>query len=580
MHRLIIFGVDGGTLEIVRPLAAKGLLPNFARVMERGVADELDSTFPPMTFPAFTTFMTGKNPGGHGVFDFFERVPGRYGVRFVNANSRRSRTLWRMLSQAGRRVAVIGFPVTYPPEPINGLMISGFDAPGIGAKADRTCFYPTGFYDELRREVGEYVITPTVDMLRAEDHPGEGVAAILETIERKVRTALYAQARERWDCFAFMLIESDFAGHRYWKYYDPGSPQFRADAPAQLRDGLPKIYGAIDQALGRVMAADPEAGVLIFSDHGFGGASSKTVFLNRYLEQQGLLKFAADPHGSGSLGARARLGGRLAVSRLKDIGLHYLPETLRTPLLRSMKIGNQIESRIRFGGIDWRGTIAYSDESPYFPALWINLAGRESAGIVAAGRYEESCARVAEALRNWRDPETGQPLVRRVYRREEIYRGEQVGRAPDLLIDWNLDGGYSYLSGRSLEDHSGRSLRRLAPHEFNSHEMATRGGSHRPNGMLMAVGGPFASRGAVQGASLSDLAPTILFYQGLGIPQEMEGRVLSELFNPEFLGAHAPERVHGADAQPAAAAVEAPADNYTDEERAIIERRLRDLGYL
>ncbi len=174
MHRLIIFGVDGGTLEIVRPLAAKGLLPNFARVMEQGVAAELDSTFPPMTFPAFTTFMTGKNPGGHGVFDFFERVPGRYGVRFVNANSRRSRTLWRMLSQAGRRVAVIGFPVTYPPEPINGLMISGFDAPGIGAKADRTCFYPTGFYDELRREVGEYVITPTVDMLRAEEHPERG----------------------------------------------------------------------------------------------------------------------------------------------------------------------------------------------------------------------------------------------------------------------------------------------------------------------------------------------------------------------------------------------------------------------
>jgi predicted AlkP superfamily phosphohydrolase/phosphomutase len=580
MHRLIIFGVDGGTLEIVRPLAAKGRLPNFARVMEQGVAGELQSTFPPMTFPAFTTFMTGKNPGGHGVFDFFERVPGRYGVRFVNANSRRSRTLWRALGEAGRRVAVIGFPVTYPPEPINGLMISGFDAPGIGAKADRTCFYPAAFYDELRREVGDYVITPTVDMLRAREHPGEGIGAILDTIERKVRTALYAQARERWDCFAFMLIESDFAGHRYWKYYDSGSPQYRAGAAQELRDGLPRVYGAIDDALGRVMAADPEAGVLIFSDHGFGGASTKTVFLNRFLEQQGLLKFTADTGaGRGFLGARARLGGRLAVARLKDIGLHYLPESLRTPLLRSMKIGNQIESRIRFGGIDWRHTIAYSDESPYFPALWVNLAGREAAGVVSADKYEETCVRVAESLRNWRDPETGQPLVRRVYRREEIYRGEQVGRAPDLLVDWNLDGGYSYLSGRSLEDHSGQALRRLAPDEFHSHEMATRGGSHRPNGMLMAIGGPFANRGSVQGASLSDLAPTILFCQGLGIPQEMEGRVLSELFSQEFLSANAPQRLAADDGQPAAA-VEAPADNYTDEEREIIERRLRDLGYL
>jgi predicted AlkP superfamily phosphohydrolase/phosphomutase len=581
MHRLIIFGVDGGTLEIVRPLAAQGLLPNFARVMEQGVVGELDSTFPPMTFPAFTTFMTGKNPGGHGVFDFFERVPGRYGVRFVNANSRRSRTLWRMLSEAGRRVTVIGFPVTYPPEPVNGVMISGFDAPGIGAKADRSCFYPASFYDELRREVGDYVITPTVDMLRAHENPSEGIGAILETIERKVRTALYAQARERWDCFAFMLIESDFAGHRYWKYYDPNSPQYDGDAPEELRRGLPRVYAAIDQALGRVMAADPEAGVLIFSDHGFGGASTKTVFLNRFLQQQGMLKFAADHANQGSLGARLRLGGRLAMARLKDIGLHYLPETLRTPLLRSMKIGNQIESRIRFGGIDWRKTTVYSDESPYFPALWINLAGRESAGIVHPDRYDETCARTADALRAWRDPETGQPLVRRVYRREEIYRGEQVERAPDLLIEWNYDdGGYSYLSGRSLEDHSSQSVRRLAAHEFLNHEMATRGGSHRPNGILMAAGGPFASRGAIVGASLSDLAPTILFCQGLGIPQEIEGRVLAELFSPEFLSAHAPQRIAAADVHAAPAAVEAPADNYTDEEREIIERRLRDLGYL
>ena len=578
MHRLIIFGVDGGTLEIVRPLVAKGLLPNFARVMERGVAGELGSTFPPMTFPAFTTFMTGKNPGGHGVFDFFERVPGRYGVRFVNANSRRSRTLWRMLSDAGRRVAVIGFPVTYPPEPINGIMISGFDAPGIGAKADRTCFYPTSFYEELRREVGDYVITPTVDMLRAEQHPSEGINAILETIERKVRTALYVQSREQWDCFAFMLIESDFAGHRYWKYYDPGSPQFRAGAPEELRNGLPKVYSAIDDALGRIMAADPEAGVLIFSDHGFGGASTKTIFLNRFLEQRGLLKFAAGSARDGSLGARVRLSGRLAASRLKDIGLHYMPERLRTPLLRSMKIGNQIESRIRFGGIDWRGTCAYSDESPYFPALWVNLAGRESAGLVAPDKYDETCSRVAAALESWRDPETGQPLVRRVYRRDEIYRGEQVGRAPDLLIEWNHDSGYSYLSGRSLEDLSGQSVRRLAPHEFHSHEMATRGGSHRPNGLLMAAGGAFTSHAALQSASLSDLAPTVLFCQGLGIPQEMEGRVLSELFNPRFLSANVPQRLSAAVEQ--APVEEAPADNYTAEEREIIERRLRDLGYL
>lgn len=581
MNRLIIFGVDGGTLDIVRPLCERGQLPNFQRLLGDGVSGELASTFPPMTFPAFTTFMTGKNPGGHGVFDFFERAPGRYGVRFVNAGSRRGRSIWRMLSDAGRRVAVIGFPVTYPPEQINGIMISGFDAPGIGAKADRTCFWPREFYDELRARIGDYIITPSVDMRRAYKKPGEGIAAILRTIERKLETALYVLERESWDCFAFMLIESDFAGHRYWKYYDPSSPHFDPNAPAELKDGLPRVYRAIDDCLGKLMARAGDAGVLVFSDHGFGGASTKAVFMNRFLEQQGALRFAASSTGDAGAAGALKLRSRLMMAKLKDIGLHYLPEAIRTPLLRSMKLGNQIESRIRFGGIDWRRTQVYSDESPYFPAIWVNLKGRDPAGIVAPEEYDQVRDRVIGWLREWRDPETAQPVVRRVYRSEEVYSGEQIKRAPDLLIDWNYDQGYSYLSGRSLEDTSGAAIRRLALGEFWTPEMTTRSGSHRPNGLLFAYGGPFAGGRVVAGASLTDLAPTILFCQGLPPPAEMEGRVLQELYKPEFLASNVTlASGDGVAGGQGAQTGEPFSDSYTDEERAIIERRLRDLGYI
>ena len=206
--------------------------------------------------------------------------------------------------------------------------------------------------------------------------------------------------------------------------------------------------------------------------------------------------------------------------------------------------------------------------------------------ILPAARAAVSCrrtstrnylARVAKALESWRDPETAQPLVRRVYRREEIYRGDQVGRAPDLLIDWNHDHGYSYLSGRSLEDLSGQSLRRLAPGEFHSHEMATRGGSHRPNGLLMATGGSFTSRGTLQKASLSDLAPTILSLPTSGDPTR-DGRPGFRTFqfriSQRQRSAAALRRGRGGGGGGTAA------DNYTAEEREIIERRLRDLGYL
>jgi len=581
MNRLIIFGVDGGTLDIVRPLCESGQLPNFQRLLEHGVSGELGSTFPPMTFPAFTTFMTGKNPGGHGVFDFFERTPDRYGVRFVNARSRRSKSIWKMLSEAGRRVAVIGFPVTYPPEQINGIMISGFDAPGIGARADRTCFWPREFYDELRAKVGDYIITPTVDMRRAYANPGEGLAAIEQAIQRKLETALYVQEREDWDCFAFMLIESDFAGHRYWKYYDKNSPHYDPNAPDELKDGLPRVYRAIDDCLGKLLARAGDAGVLVFSDHGFGGASTKAAFVNRFLEQQGALRFAASSTGGGGLAGAFRLRGRLLMAKLKDIGLHYLPEAIRTPLLRSMTLGNQIESRIRFGGIDWRHTVAYSDESPYFPAVWINLRGREPGGIVAPEDFEKTRERVIEWISEWRDPETGRPVARKVSRSEDVYHGEQAKRAPDLLIEWNFDKGYSYLSGRSLEDRSGAAIRRLSLDEFWTPEMTTRSGSHRPNGLVFAHGGPFASGRTIEGATLTDLAPTILFCQGLPPVPGMDGRILRELYRPEFVEAHASlASGDGAGSATTPQSDEPPQDNYTDEEREIIERRLRDLGYL
>ena len=251
MHRLIIFGVDGGTLEIVRPLAAKGLLPNFARIMEQGVAGELGLDLPADDFPAFTTFMTGKNPGGHGVFDFFERVPGRYGVRFVNASSRRSRTLWRMLSEAGRRVAVIGFP---------GYLSARADQRNDGERLRRARNRRQGRSHlllsarVLRRAARARSATtslrrPWICAARTRSRAKES-PRFCEPSNAKLETALYVMERETWDCFAFMLIESDFAGHRYWKYYDPNSPHFDADAPAELMDGLPRVYRAIDDCLG------------------------------------------------------------------------------------------------------------------------------------------------------------------------------------------------------------------------------------------------------------------------------------------------------------------------------------------
>jgi len=126
---LLVIGLDGATLDLVRPWAAAGRLPVLAGLMARGAWGPLRSTVPAATFPAWTSLTTGVNPGRHGVLDFSERVPGTYRVRFVNGSWRRAPALWTRLSAAGRRVAVLTVPATYPPEPIDGVMVSGFDSP-------------------------------------------------------------------------------------------------------------------------------------------------------------------------------------------------------------------------------------------------------------------------------------------------------------------------------------------------------------------------------------------------------------------------------------------------------------------
>ena len=110
--QLLVIGLDGATLDLVAPWAAAGELPVLGRLMRTGAWGPLRSTLPPATFPAWTSVVTGVNPGRHGILDFVERVPGTLRVRFVNGSQRRTPALWTRLSARGRRVAVLTVPAT------------------------------------------------------------------------------------------------------------------------------------------------------------------------------------------------------------------------------------------------------------------------------------------------------------------------------------------------------------------------------------------------------------------------------------------------------------------------------------
>ncbi|MBI4635619.1 MAG: alkaline phosphatase family protein [Candidatus Rokubacteria bacterium] len=578
--RLLIIGLDGATFDLMAPWARQRELPNLARLMDAGTYQPLRSTLPPMSFPAWNTFMTGKNVAKHGVFDFTERKPNSYGVQFTNGSSRQTQTIWSILSRAQKRICVMAVPCTYPPEPLNGVMISGFDAPSAGPGS----MYPPGLYEEIRTHVGEYMVAAQIAKDIDRDRPDLALQSILQTIDRKAATALYLLEREPWHCFMAMFGESDLSAHHFWKYHDPHSPHYE-DFPGG-GDPLLTVYRRLDKAIGDLLGAvPPGTTTIVMSDHGHGGTGDKVIYVNRWLASHGLFTFRSSNHARGLAGARvrlARLGGRA-----KNLAIRVIPYKARKLLMYERRAGvaNRVESWLRFGSIDWSRTKAFSEETPYYPMIWINVRGREPEGIVEAGAmYEAVRQEVKDRLLAWTDPESGHPLVRAVFGREEVYQGPYLEKVPDLLVAWHLDRGYSYLSRPSYQARSEQFIEGM-PKDAATHSrfMMAKSGSHRDYGILIMAGKAIVPRAQLRDPQIADLAPTILALLGVAAPAGMDGRTLTEALErvPELM-AGVPGG--GGEAADYATEVEGAGHGhgvrYSEEEARQIETRLKDLGYI
>ncbi len=512
-RRVMILGFDGATLDLIRPWASAGILPTFRRLMSEGAWGDLRSIMPPVTPASWTAMATGMNQGKHGLFDFFQRDERGLDSAPVDATQRDGETLWNLLSEAGYRVTVFNVPASYPPDHLNGQMVSGLLTPADAQDAA----WPPSLQQELQTAIPEFNFSPPGIYSKGRD--AEFVKAVHALNQTTLKATRWLMEREPWDFLCSIFMGTDIISHFMWRNMETGA----TDAPDAIRpllaQAIQECYRDMDAAVAQLLEeAGPETDVIVMSDHGFG-SMHKYMTVNAWLIERGYIQFKRHP-----LSQLRYWLYRLGLTPLNIYGL-----------MRKLGFGNAMRRSIRknagamkqankglflnFADVDWSRTTAYSDG--HAGPIFINLKGREPHGTVAPGaEYEAVINRLIADLRALKEPGTDVPFVGEIHRGQELYSGDHTTRAPDLLFfprDWKYAG--------------------LGLVEFPTNQWLAaspdRSGNHRMNGMVFLTGPDFQQGKELEGASIMDIAPTVLALMGLPVSEEMDGRMLLDALTTE-----------------------------------------------
>lgn len=518
--KMVVFGIDGGTYHIMRPLMEKGCLPNLAALAANGVKSELSSTTPFVTPTAFTSFMTGVNPGKHGLFDFTSDSHRTYdNGPLVNSGNIKVKTLWDLLSKHGKRMNIITVPFTYPPTPLNGTMLC------LGNVSEgRFRSYPPALAQEILDHIGGYE-QRYLKVIREPNGPpseellDEYIELCNYQLEKSKQAAMYLLRTHPWDFLMMVFVITDRFQHYFWRYMDPGHPAYDPLHGQKRGNLIADSYRKTDEAIGEILKLVPkEAHVMVMSDHGFGPLHY-VFHTNRWLKEQGFLylrrKKAKWVVSTPSLEKYLDKAGLLKIAKKLPGGIR----NLRIPVIAKKSIP-LVEA------IDWTKTKAYATRW----GININLRTREPFGIVEPGQdYEALVETIIKRIRKINDPKTGISLFDLVLRKEDIYHGQYLEEAHDILISSD-----NTVLRKDPGGHA--TLRKITSSDLGN-------GDHRREGILMLNGPLIDSDGKPDNPQLEDLSPTILYLMGLPVPDYMDGRVLTSCIKRDVLERHPVVRV-------------------------------------
>ena len=533
-NRTMLIGLDGGEFYILNNYIKDGVMPFLKGFIESGVHADLRSVIPVLTPPAWTSLMTGRSPGHHGIMDFFRKESEEgHSIRFNSSQDVKCEMIWSMVNRHGLRATSLNYPLMLPPPPIDGNVMSGG---WMTWRQLRLACHPEGLYDRVKALPDFNPRELAMDM----SHEAKAIDGC-EQEEIEPWLQLHIRREQHWFNILRHLMETDpceltaimFDGvdkiqHLCWRFIDPKcADTIKEPWEEKIRDLCTEYFRQMDKLIEEMVGlAGPETTVVIASDHGFG-MTKEIFYLNTWLEQNGYLGWADKDDAAG-----------------KD----------------SAVLGMEQLARHSFT-LDWDKTRAYAS-TPSSNGVYIEVAEAEGEKGIPKAEYIEFREEMIRSLRKLVSPETGEPVVAHVWKREDAFDGPFKDMAPDLTLALRDCGLISILA----------SDKPVKPRKEAS-------GTHRPEGIFIAKGPGVRKGEALKELSILDVAPTLLYSLDLPIPEDMEGRVPSEVFTPSTLEER-PVKTSDASAPVEQEESTTPEIVYDEEAEEEVLKKLRALGYI
>ena len=513
---MLVIGLDAADRELIEQWCDEGALPNIARMRARGAWGSLHTTADTVHVSAWPGIFSGTTPDKHGLYHAYVMRPGEQAPVRPRPEECPVPFLWKLLDDSGIRSIVMDAFLTCPLRDFSGIQIVDW---GSWTWFSGQEIQPDSIKQAIRGKFGAYP---------AENHSKVGMTPpsdplgfrrrLLEGVRKKSEVAQWLMDSQDWQFFLLVFGECHAAGHYFWHYMDRDYVAYPEQAASELRTALRDVYVALDVAIGELIAkCDDATTVYVVSGDGMGPNYSGSHILKPLLERMELANAASGDAGAAPTKPKKSLSSALRGLVPKEfrafVSKHLLPRAVNEKLSMHWKTAD----------VQWSRTRAFVIENANEGYIRVNLKGREPQGIVEGGEeYDAICSALVATTRRMTNPANGRLAAEHVHKAADLYSGPCAGNLPDVIIGW--DPGAKVTTSLATDTHgvitSDQPGYAVTPYYT---------GNHRGNAFVVAQGPAIEAGAVVQGASILDLAPTILSRFGIAAPSHMDGRVVDSL---------------------------------------------------